>query len=130
MSKTEIPDYIYLGISDEARQIFEDIANIYEDKIDIALDFASLAIYAESCIRLKRYFEMTRNKNPVVKSKNGETYTHPLFNQITKCTDEISRFATKLGLEPNARKKIDLDLLEIKRRKNGKKSAVDEVLGL
>lgn len=130
MSKTETPDYIYLGISDEARQIFDSIADIYSEKIDIALDFASLAIYAESCVRLKKFYEMTRNKNPVVKSKNGETYIHPLFNQITKCTDEISRFATKLGLEPNARKKIDLDLLEIKRRKNGKKSAVDEVLGL
>lgn len=129
MSKSKIPEYAYLGISDEARNIFDDIANIYEDKIDIALDFASLAIYAESCIRLKRYFEMTRDKNPVVKSKNGETYTHPLFNQISKCTDEISRFATKLGLEPNARKKIDLDLLEIKRRKNRKKSAVEEFFG-
>ena len=126
---SKIPEYAYLGISDEARKIFDDIANIYEDKIDIALDFASLAIYAESCIRLKRYFEMTRDKNPVVKSKNGETYTHPLFNQISKCTDEISRFATKLGLEPNARKKIDLDLLEIKRRKNRKKSAVEEFFG-
>ena len=47
---------------------------------------------------------------------------------MAKCSDEISRYATKLGLEPSSRKKMNIDSSNL--LKNKEKSVVDEVLGL
>ena len=108
MSKTA--DYIYLGISDEARQIFDSIANIYSEKIDIALDFATLAIFSESCVRFKKYTELTNGKSPM--AGNGKNMLHPILNAISMQEKQIHLCAAKLGLTPDARNKIKLDLAD------------------
>ena len=120
--------YKYLGISPEAKVIFDDIAEVYKDKIDTALDFGCLATYCEACVRMERINLKARDADYVIHSKNGETYINPIFNLMAKCSDEISRYATKLGLEPSSRKKMNIDSSIL--LKNKEKSAVDEVLGL
>lgn len=106
MSKVKIPEYAYLGISDEAKKIFDEIVDEYSEKINPILDFALLANYSEACVRLKLYYEASNGKNMIVKSRNGETYVHPLQKLIKDERDEISRCASKLGLEPSSRSKI------------------------
>ena len=104
-------NYQYLGISQEAVQIFDVIAKKYSDKIDVELDFATLAIYAESCVRLKKYFELTNGKSPM--AGNGKNMLHPILNAISMQEKQIHQCAAKLGLTPDARNKIKLDLAEI-----------------
>ena len=38
----------YLGIPREAKKIYDAIAKVYAEKIDLKLDFSLLAIYARS----------------------------------------------------------------------------------
>ena len=86
-------------------------AKKYSDKIDVELDFATLAIYAESCVRLKKYFELTNGKSPM--AGNGKNMLHPILNAISMQEKQIHQCAAKLGLTPDARNKIKLDLAEI-----------------
>lgn len=108
----KIKDYFYLGISNEAREIFNDIASKYSDKIDIELDFSALAFFAEHCVRVKKYFELTNGKSPLADGKN---MIHPLLNAISMQEKQVNYQAAKLGLTPDARNKIKLDLAEINR---------------
>lgn len=109
MKKDKTPEYLYLGISKEAREIFDAIASKYPDKIDISLDFAALAIFAESCVRLEQYYKLTNNKSPLLTGKN---MIHPILNAISMQQKQINFQAAKLGLTPDARNKIKLDLAE------------------
>ena len=77
----------YLGISEEAQEIFDAIAEKYGSKIDIELDFATLAIYSESCVRLKKYFELTNGKSPM--AGNGKNMLHPILNAISMQEKQI-----------------------------------------
>lgn len=114
MKKTEIE---YLGISKEARKIFDKIAKKYPEKIDIDLDFALLAIYSESCIRFKRFTEMTNGKGPL--ADNGKNMINPILNAISMQEKQIHQCAAKLGLSPDARNKIKLDLAAISKSESG-----------
>ena len=107
----------YLGISEEAQEIFDAIAEKYGSKIDIELDFATLAIYSESCVRLKKYFELTNGKSPM--AGNGKNMLHPILNAISMQEKQIHQCASKLGLTPDARNKIKLDLAEIVKSETG-----------
>lgn len=107
----------YLGISEEAQEIFDAIAEKYGSKIDIELDFATLAIYSESCVRLKKYFELTNGKSPM--AGNGKNMLHPILNAISMQEKQIHQCAAKLGLTPDARNKIKLDLAEIVKSEAG-----------
>lgn len=107
----------YLGISEEAQEIFDAIAEKYGSKIDIELDFATLAIYSESCVRLKKYFELTNGKSPM--AGNGKNMLHPILNAISMQEKQIHQCAAKLGLTPDARNKIKLDLAEIVKSETG-----------
>lgn len=107
----------YLGISEEAQEIFDSIAEKYGSKIDIELDFATLAIYSESCVRLKKYFELTNGKSPM--AGNGKNMLHPILNAISMQEKQIHQCAAKLGLTPDARNKIKLDLAEIVKSETG-----------
>lgn len=115
--KEESFSYKYLGISDEARKIFDDIALKYKDKIDIDLDFATLAIFSESCVRFKKYTELTNGKSPM--ASNGKNMLHPILNAISMQEKQIHLCAAKLGLTPDARNKIKLDLAEIVKSEAG-----------
>lgn len=112
----------YLGISKEAKAIFDEIAEEYSEKINIKLDFALLANYAEACVRLTNYNKLSAGKSMFVKSRNGETYVHPLQKLIKDERDEISRCASKLGLEPTARVKIKAENTTIGRPPKGLKA--------
>ena len=116
MKKSKNPEYIYLGISKEAREIFDAIASKYPDKIDISLDFAALAIFSESCVRLEQYYKLTNNKSPLLTGKN---MIHPILNAISMQQKQINFQAAKLGLTPDARNKIKLDLAEIVKSETG-----------
>ena len=116
MKKSKNPEYLYLGISKEAREIFDAIASKYPDKIDISLDFAALAIFAESCVRLEQYYKLTNNKSPLLTGKN---MIHPILNAISMQQKQINFQAAKLGLTPDARNKIKLDLAEIVKNETG-----------
>lgn len=107
----------YLGISEEAQEIFDSIAEKYGSKIDIELDFATLAIYSESCVRLKKYFELTNGKSPM--AENGKNMLNPILNAISMQEKQIHQCAAKLGLTPDARNKIKLDLAEIVKSETG-----------
>lgn len=109
----------YCGIDDYAKEVFDKIADIYRDKIDVALDFATLAIYAQSVSNLKRYNEIMRGKSPFI-----EKQIHPLVNVISMQQKQINYCSAKLGLTPDARNKIKLDLEEINRV--GKKKITSE----
>ena len=104
-------DYRYLGISEDAREIFDDISSKYKDKIDIELDFATLAIFSEACVRFKKYTELTNGKSPM--AGNGKNMLHPILNAISMQEKQIHLCAAKLGLTPDARNKIKLDLADI-----------------
>lgn len=110
-------DILYLGISDEAKKIFDAVAEKYSEKIDITLDFAVLAIFSESCARLKRYFAMTNGKSPM--AENGKNMLNPILNAISMQEKQIHQCAAKLGLTPDARNKIKLDLAEIVKSETG-----------
>lgn len=116
MAKKGANGYKYLGISDEAKIIFDSIAAKYASEIDIDLDFATLAIYAESCVRLEKYFKLTNGKYPIVEGKN---MLHPILNAISMQEKQIHLCAAKLGLTPDARNKIKLDLAEIVKSETG-----------
>ena len=130
MSRKKDDSYKYLGISQDAIKIFDAIAKKYSEKIDVELDFATLAIYAESCVRLQKYFELTNGKSPM--AGNGKNMLHPILNAISMQEKQIHQCAAKLGLTPDARNKIKLDLAEIAKSesKAGRKvkNPVDEFL--
>lgn len=109
--------YQYLGISKEARAIFDKVASIYPQKIDIDLDFGMLAIYSEACIRYKKYTELTNGKSPM--ADNGKNMLNPILNAISMQQKIIIQCASKLGLTPDARNKIKLDLAEINKSETG-----------
>lgn len=129
-SKSQTKSYRYLGISDEAREIFDDIASKYSEKIDIELDFSALALFSEHCVRVKKYFELTNGRSPLLPGKN---MIHPILNAISMSEKQINYQAAKLGLTPDARNKIKLDLAEINRssvrtgRKPNRKPTDDEL---
>lgn len=125
------PEYIYLGISKPAREIYDNIAAKYCDKIDIELDFASLASYCESCIRLKKYYGLTNDKPPLLPGKN---MIDPILSAISMQQKQINYLSDKLGLTPSSRHKIKMDLAALSRksesktgRKPNKKTLDDQV---
>lgn len=114
MKKTEIE---YLGISKEAQKIFDKVAKKYPEKIDIDLDFGLLAIYAEACIRYKKYTKMLDGKGPL--ADNGKNMINPILTAISMQEKKILQCAAKLGLSPDSRHKIKLDLAAISKSESG-----------
>lgn len=112
-------DYVYMGISRAGRKIFDDIAKIYEAKIDIKLDFAELAIYAESCVKLAALNKQAEGKSLYYKTKNGTYAAHPIRDEISMLQKQIHISAAKLGLSPAARKSIDAKNSTMGRPKKG-----------
>lgn len=94
-------DFIYLGISDRAKEIFDHILENHQN-INRNLHFPILASMSEACVRYTDLNQATHGKSLVVKSKNGETYIHPLAKLIKDERDEICRCASKLGLDVGA----------------------------
>lgn len=121
MSEKEF-DFYTLGISDDAKKIYSKISEIYKDKVDTTLDFATLAIFSESCVRLKRCIEMTNNKQLFYQTANGSFTAHPLRDEISMHQKQIHYTSAKLGLTPDARHKIKMELAEMEHRKSNSKS--------
>ena len=101
MKNKEKEDFVYIGISDEAKEIFDSILEHHE-KINRKLHFPILANLSEACVRLKKLYKGSNGMALWLKSKNGETYVHPIQKLIKDERDEICRCATKLGLDINA----------------------------
>lgn len=125
------PEYIYLGISKPARKIYDDLAAKIPNKIDIELDFASLASYCEGCVRLRKYYRLAENRPPLLPGKN---MIDPILSAISMQQKQINYLADKLGLTPSSRHKIKMDLAELARksesktgRKPNKKTLDDQV---
>ena len=100
MKKKNTEDLFYIGISDEAKIMFDSILESH-DKINPKLHFAILANFCEACVRLKKLYETSKKMDLWVESKNGETYVHPIQKLIKDERDEICRGASKLGLDIN-----------------------------
>jgi hypothetical protein len=66
------------------------------------LHFAVLSNFAEACVRLKKLYKGSNGMALWLKSKNGETYVHPIQKLIKDERDEICRCLTKLGLDIGA----------------------------
>ena len=118
MSKT---DKNYLGISDEAKKIFDNIAEIYSDKIDIALDFATLSIYAQSCVSLENLNLKFKGKPLFYQTEKGNWAHHPVRDEMAMLQKQIHYTSAKLGLTPDARHKIKMELAELEHKKAGRK---------
>ena len=112
----------YLGICDEAQVIFDKIAKMYADKIDIELDFATLSIYAQSCVSLKNLNEQFKGKPLFYKTDKGNWTAHPVRDEISMLQKQIHLTSAKLGLTPDARHKIKMELAELEYRKSNSKS--------
>lgn len=111
--------YIYVGISDEAKIVFDAIAASYPADIRIALDFATLAIFADSVVRLERLNAEIGERNLWYKTPNGGLAAHPARDEKSMLQKQIHYCSAKLGLTPDARNKIKLDLAEIVKSEAG-----------
>ena len=111
----------YLGISEEAKKIFDNIAEIYADKIDIALDFATLSIYAQSCVSLENLNVKFKGKPLFYQTEKGNWAHHPVRDEISMLQKQIHYTSAKLGLTPDARHKIKMELAELEHKKAGRK---------
>lgn len=105
--------YIYVGISAQAKTVFDAIAASYPDDIRIALDFATLAIFADSVVRLERLNNEIGERNLWYKTPNGGLAAHPARDEKSMLQKQIHYCSAKLGLTPDARNKIKLDLAQI-----------------
>lgn len=105
--------YIYVGISEQAKIVFDAIAASYPDDIRIALDFATLAIFADSVVRLERLNSEIGERNLWYKTPNGGLAAHPARDEKSMLQKQIHYCSAKLGLTPDARNKIKLDLAQI-----------------
>lgn len=105
--------YIYVGISEQAKIVFDAIAASYPDDIRIALDFATLAIFADSVVRLERLNNEIGEHNLWYKTPNGGLAAHPARDEKSMLQKQIHYCSAKLGLTPDARNKIKLDLAQI-----------------
>lgn len=105
--------YIYVGISEQAKIVFDAIAASYPDDIRIALDFATLAIFADSVVRLERLNAEIGERNLWYKTPNGGLAAHPARDEKSMLQKQIHYCSAKLGLTPDARNKIKLDLAQI-----------------
>lgn len=124
-------EFFYLGISSEAKRIFDHIAALYPDKVDVDLDFATLAIFAENTVRLRHLYQSSHGISPVTQktreTKEGEVvpagnpYLNPLMTAISMCEKQINQASAKLGLTPDARRKIAIDLAELEAKQRGRR---------
>ena len=112
-TKPKIPEYIYLGISPEAKVVFDAVAANYPDDIRIPIDFATLAIFADSVVRLERLNKEIGNRNLWYKTSTGSLAAHPARDEKSMLQKQIHYCSAKLGLTPDARNKIKLDLANI-----------------
>ena len=112
-TKSKTPEYIYLGISPEAKTVFDAVAANYPDDIRIPIDFATLAIFADSVVRLERLNKEIGNRNLWYKTSTGSLAAHPARDEKSMLQKQIHYCSAKLGLTPDARNKIKLDLAEI-----------------
>ena len=105
--------YIYVGISPEAKTVFDAVAANYPDDIRIPIDFATLAIFADSVVRLEKLNKEIGERNLWYKTPNGGLAAHPARDEKSMLQKQIHYCSAKLGLTPDARNKIKLDLAEI-----------------
>ena len=112
-TKSKTPEYIYLGISTEAKTVFDAVAANYPDDIRIPIDFATLAIFADSVVRLEKLNKEIGERNLWYKTPNGGLAAHPARDEKSMLQKQIHYCSAKLGLTPDARNKIKLDLAEI-----------------
>lgn len=97
----------YLGIPPDARKIYDEIAKVYAEKIDIKLDFALLAIYARSVDQLnKSYAYAAKQETLFYKTPNGTFAAHPIRDEISMLEKRIESVADALGLSPKARNRL------------------------
>lgn len=111
-------DY-YLGISERARKIFDSIADNFPDDIKVELDFATLSIFADSVVRLEKLNSEIGERNLWYKTDRGTFAPHPARDEKSMLQKQIHYCAAKLGLTPDARNKIKLDLAEIVKSETG-----------
>lgn len=104
---------MYLGISDEAKTVFDAIAASYPDDIRVALDFATLAIFADSVVKLEHINRKFGEKDLWYKTPKGTYTAHPVRDEKSMLQKQIHYCSARLGLTPDARNKIKLDLAEI-----------------
>ena len=109
-----------MGISEGARKIYDKIAKIYADKIDIKLDFALLAIYARSVDQLNKDYEYASKQDCLFyKTPNGTFAPHPVRDEISMLEKRIESVADALGLSPKARARLKNARKETGRPKKG-----------
>lgn len=106
-------EFMYLGISDEAKTVFDAIAASYPDDIRVALDFATLAIFADSVVKLEHINRKFGEKDLWYKTPKGTYTAHPVRDEKSMLQKQIHYCSARLGLTPDARNKIKLDLAQI-----------------
>lgn len=97
----------YLGIPSGAKKIYDAIAKVYVEKIDLKLDFALLAIYARSVYQLEiAYKAAAKEEKLYYQTMNGSFAAHPLRDEISMLEKRIESVADALGLSPKSRARI------------------------
>lgn len=97
----------YLGIPRGAKKIYDAIAKVYAEKIDLKLDFALLAIFARSVYRLEiAYKEVENEAKLYYQTSNGSYAAHPLRDEISMLEKRIESVGDALGLSPKSRARI------------------------
>lgn len=97
----------YLGIPQRAKKIYDAIAKVYAEKIDLKLDFALLAIYARSVHQLEIAYKAAENEAKLYyQTSNGSYAAHPLRDEISMLEKRIESVADALGLSPKSRARI------------------------
>lgn len=119
MKNKKNTQYIYIGISPEAKIVFDAIAANYPDDIRIPIDFATLAIFADSVVRLEKLNKEIGDRNLWYKTDRGTLAPHPARDEKSMLQKQIHYCSAKLGLTPDARNKIKLDLAEIVKSETG-----------
>lgn len=117
--KTNNKSDYYLGISDRAKKIFDLIAENYPDDIKVEIDFATLAIFSDSVVRLEKLNKEIGERNLWYKTDRGTYAPHPARDEKSMLQKQIHYCSAKLGLTPDARNKIKLDLAEIVKSETG-----------
>lgn len=132
-AKTKDDDPYKLGISPEGCKIFEEIKAIYSDTIFVPLDYATLAIYSESCARLRACNEEVQGRKLFYQTESGNFAAHPIRDEISMLQKQIHYCADKLGLTPTARHRLKLERAELAKsetttgRKPNRKPTDDEL---
>lgn len=111
--KSQYPDYFYLGISPEAKVVFDAIAANYPDDICIPLDFATLAIFANSVVKFEHLNARMGDKDLWYETSTGSLAAHPARDEMSMLQKQIHYCSAKLGLTPDARNKIKLDATNV-----------------